>query len=46
MTHYNYCWVHKTIKTTPAMAAGIIGRRWELLDLYEHIRDGWPELFW
>lgn len=46
MAHYNYCWVHKTIKTTPAVAAGIIGERWKLLDLYEHIRDGWPELFW
>lgn len=23
MTYYNFCWIHKTLKVTPAMAAGV-----------------------
>jgi hypothetical protein len=26
--HYNFCRVHQTIKTTPAMAAGVADHRW------------------
>lgn len=28
--HYNFCRVHQTLKTTPAVAAGVSTHRWEL----------------
>lgn len=28
--HYNFCRVHQTIKTTPAMAAGVADHVWTL----------------
>ena len=28
--HYNLCRVHKTLKATPAMAAGLASRAWNL----------------
>lgn len=31
--HYNFCRIHSTIRMTPAMAAGISERVWELSDL-------------
>lgn len=31
--HYNYCRVHKTLGTTPAVAAGVADRAWTLDDL-------------
>lgn len=31
--YYNFCRIHKTIRCTPAMEAGITGRVWELEDL-------------
>jgi hypothetical protein len=31
--YYNFCRIHKTIRCTPAMEAGITGRVWELQDL-------------
>lgn len=43
--HYNYCWRVKTLKTTPAVAAGVVGRPWRLRDLYEHARECAPECF-
>lgn len=33
--YYNFCRVHKTIKTTPAIKAGITNRIWTLRDLAE-----------
>jgi hypothetical protein len=36
--HYNFCRVHQTLKTTPAVAAGIADHVWtldELVDLLE-----------
>lgn len=32
-TYYNYCRIHSTIRTTPAMAAGLTDRLWEIEDL-------------
>jgi transposase-like protein/IS1 family transposase len=32
---YNFCRVHKTLRTTPAMAAGITGSIWSVRDLLE-----------
>jgi len=31
--HCNFCRFHGTIKKTPAMAAGLTARRWELGEL-------------
>lgn len=43
--NYNYCWVLRTLKTTPAVAAGIADKRFRFNRLYSEIRDSWPELF-
>lgn len=31
--HYNFCRIHQTLRVTPAMAAGISARVWEISDL-------------
>jgi IS1 family transposase len=31
--HYNFVRIHKTLRVTPAMAAGVTGRLWEITDL-------------
>jgi hypothetical protein len=31
--HYNFCKIHQTLKVTPAMAAGVTTKLWELEDL-------------
>lgn len=31
--HYNFCRIHKTLRVTPAMEAGITKRLWNLEDL-------------
>lgn len=31
--HYNFCRIHKTLGTTPAVAAGIADHRWTLAEL-------------
>lgn len=33
--HYNFCRVHSTIKTTPAVASGVAPHRWTIRDLLE-----------
>ncbi|MGH3427390.1 MAG: hypothetical protein ACRDQZ_07440 [Mycobacteriales bacterium] len=35
IAHYNFCWKHRTIKMTPAMAAGLADRQWSLERLLE-----------
>ncbi len=35
--HYNFCRKHATIKTTPAMAAGVADRQWTLANVVEMI---------
>jgi hypothetical protein len=34
---YNFCRIHKTLKVTPAMAAGVTDRLWSLEDIAERI---------
>ncbi len=46
VTYYNYCWRLRTIKTTPAVQAGLIGVEWKIEDLYEHLRERYPTLFY
>ena len=31
--YYNFCRIHKTLRVTPAMEAGITGRVWTLAEL-------------
>ncbi len=31
--HYNFCRVHESLRITPAMAAGITDRVWDIEDL-------------
>jgi hypothetical protein len=38
--HYNFCRKHSTIKTTPAIAAGVADRQWTLANVVEMI-DGY-----
>jgi len=33
--HYNFVRLHKTLRVTPAMAAGVSGRLWTLEELVE-----------
>lgn len=31
--HYNFVKIHKTLRVTPAMAAGVTDRLWEIEDI-------------
>ena len=31
--HYNFCRIHKTLRVTPAMAAGVVDRVWDVKDI-------------
>ena len=31
--HYNFARIHKTLRTTPAQAAGVTDRLWEIADI-------------
>ena len=31
--HYNFVRIHKTLRVTPAMAAGVADRLWEIRDI-------------
>ncbi len=33
--HYNFCRIHKTLRVTPAMAAGVTDHVWEIKDIIE-----------
>ena len=33
--HYNFVRIHQTLKITPAMAAGVTDRLWEIADIVE-----------
>ena len=37
---YNFVRIHQTLKVTPAMAAGVTGRVWEMTDLVEML-EAW-----
>lgn len=40
---YNFCRIHKTLKVTPAMAAGITDRLWSMDDIIAKIDEMAPE---
>ncbi len=31
--HYNFVRIHQTLKVTPAMAAGVTGKLWEMAEM-------------
>jgi hypothetical protein len=35
--YYNYCRIHSTLRMTPAMKAGLVGRLWSIADLHSEI---------
>jgi len=37
VAHYNYCRIHSTLRMTPAMKAGLVGRPWSIKDLHNEI---------
>ena len=39
---YNFCRIHKTLKMTPAMAAGVSDRLWSLEDVVAKDRRNGP----
>ncbi len=41
--HYNFCRIHKSLKTSPAMAAGIADTLWSLDDVIAKIDEMAPE---
>jgi hypothetical protein len=38
--HYNFVRIHKTLKMTPAMAAGVTPKLWEMADMAK-VLDYW-----
>jgi hypothetical protein len=38
--YYNFVRIHQTLKVTPAMAAGVTGRLWEMTDVVDMI-EAW-----
>lgn len=39
MTYYNFVRIHKTLRVTPAMAAGVSDRLWEITDIAKLVED-------
>lgn len=39
---YNYCWIPRTLKVTPAMAAGITSTLWSIEDIAQMVEDATP----
>jgi hypothetical protein len=37
--HYNFVRIHQTLKVTPAMAAGVTNRLWEMSDKVKVLED-------
>lgn len=39
MVYYNFVRIHKTLRVTPAMAAGVADRLWEIADIAKQVED-------
>jgi len=39
-TYYNFVRIHKTLRTTPAMAAGVTKRLWEIGEMVDML-EAW-----
>jgi hypothetical protein len=42
--HYNFCRIHKTLRVTPAMAAGVTDRLWTVEDIAAIVEAAEPKL--
>ena len=40
--YYNFCRIHKTLRVTPAMAAGVTDRLWRMEDIVK-ILETWED---
>jgi hypothetical protein len=40
--NYNFCRIHKTLRVTPAMAAGVTDRLWSISDIVT-VLEAWEE---
>ncbi len=43
MMYYNFVRIHSTLRMSPAMAAGVSGRLWEIGDIVKLVEDGEPK---
>ena len=41
--YYNFVRIHKTLKTTPSMAAGVTDRLWEVTDMVD-VLEAWEAI--
>ena len=41
--HYNFCRIHKTLRVTPAMEAGVTDRLWEIGDIVDMVEAAAPK---
>jgi IS1 family transposase len=41
--YYNFCRIHETLRVTPAMAAGVTGRLWDIDDLVQ-VLENWESM--
>jgi len=37
VAYFNFCWMHSSLKKTPAMAAGIASHPWSVQELYDNV---------
>ena len=37
--HYNFCRIHKALRVTPAFAAGVTNRLWEVADIINLVKS-------
>ena len=37
--HYNFVRIHQTLKVTPAIAAGVTSKLWEMSDMVKVLED-------
>jgi len=42
-TYYNFCKIHKTLRVTPAMQAGVSDRVWDVVDIVKLVEDAEPK---
>ncbi len=41
--YYNFCKIHKTLRVTPAMEAGVSDRVWDVVDIVKLVEDAEPK---
>ncbi len=41
--YYNFCKIHKTLRVTPAMEAGVSARVWDVIDIVKLIEEAEPK---